>query len=94
MRIVGKRDIEKYMARHANAVTPLKCWVQKAESSDWKTPAAIKADFASASFLAGNRVVFNIGGNNFRLVVIAVYVQGLLVVDWIGTHAEYDKKKL
>ena len=59
MRIVGKRDVEKYMVWHANAVTPLKCWVQKAESSDRKTLAAIKADFASASFLAGNRVVFS-----------------------------------
>ena len=93
MRIIGKRDIERYMTRHANAATPLKCWVQKAEQSDWRAPAAIRADFASASFLSGNRVVFNIGGNNFRLVVIAVYVQGLLVVDWIGTHAEYDKRK-
>ena len=93
MKIIGKRDIWKYMTRHANAATPLKCWVQKAEQSDWRASAAIKADFASASFLSGNRVVFNIGGNNFRLVVIAVYVQGLLVVDWIGTHAEYDKRK-
>lgn len=94
MRIIGKRDIESYMKRHANAATPLKCWVQKAEKSEWKTPAAIKADFASASFLAGNRVVFNIGGNNFRLVVVVVYVEGMLVVDWIGTHAEYDKLSL
>ena len=93
MKIIGKRDIEKYMTRHANAATSLKCWVQKAEQSTWKTPSEIKADFASASFLSGNRVVFNIGGNNFRLVVIAVYVQGMLVVDWIGTHAEYDKKR-
>lgn len=82
------------MKRHANAATPLKCWVQKAEKSEWKTPTAIKADFASASFLSGNRVVFNIGGNNFRLVVVVVYVEGMLVVDWIGTHAEYDKLSL
>ena len=47
MKIIGKRDIEKCMARHANAATPLKCWVQKAEQSDWRTPAAIKADFAA-----------------------------------------------
>ena len=93
MKIIGKRDIEKYMTRHANASAPLKCWVQKTEQSTWKTPAAIKADFASANFLSGDRVVFNIGGNNFRLVVIAVYVQGVLVVDWIGTHAEYDNEK-
>ena len=94
MRIIGKRDIESYMKRHANAATPLKCWVQKAEKSEWKTPTAIKADFASASFLSGNRVVFNIGGNNFRLEVVVVYVEGMLVVDWIGTHAEYDKLSL
>ena len=93
MRVIGKRDIERYMTRHANAAMPLKCWVQKVEQSEWKTPAAIKAYFASASFLSGNRVAFNIGGNNFRLVVIAVCVQGMLVVDWIGTRAEYDKKR-
>ena len=48
MRIIGKRDIERYMTRHANAVTPLKCWLQKAERFGWKTSAAIRGDFASA----------------------------------------------
>ena len=62
---------------------------EKAEND----PGLLETGRHKGSFLSGNRVVFNIGGNNFRLVVIAVYVQGMLVVDWVGTHAEYDKKR-
>ncbi|HOG50971.1 MAG TPA: type II toxin-antitoxin system HigB family toxin, partial [Lentisphaeria bacterium] len=47
--------------------------------------------FASASFLSDNRVVFNLGGNRFRLLVVVIYVQGNVIVNWLGTHAEYDK---
>ena len=57
----------------------------------WRTPDEIKRDFASASFLANNRVVINTRGNNYRLVVLVLYRPGYLYIRFIGTHAEYDR---
>ncbi len=94
MRIAGKKRIKDFMKSHASSCTSLKAWADFVEAAHWHSPSEIKQDFASASFLSKNRVVFNIGGNNFRLVVVAVYVQETIVVSWIGTHAEYDKLKL
>lgn len=91
MRVLGKKKLVKFMERHANAALPLRSWVQLVEASDWQSPADVKRSFASASFLSNNRIVFNIGGNNFRLLVVVIYTQGSLLVNWIGTHAEYNK---
>jgi len=63
------------------------------ENCQWKTPQDIKIRYASASFLTNNKVIFNIKGNNHRLVVAVFYQNGTAVIEWIGTHAEYDKKK-
>jgi mRNA-degrading endonuclease HigB of HigAB toxin-antitoxin module len=60
---------------------------------NWKTPHDIKRRYRSADFLADNRVIFDIKGNSYRLVVKVRYQNGLVVVEWVGTHAEYDKKK-
>ncbi len=60
-------------------------------NADWKTPADIKATYRNASFLANNRVVFNIKGNDFRLVIAVRYTQGLMFVRYVGTHTEYDR---
>ena len=65
--------------------------ISQAECAEWKTTQDIRNRFNSADFLSNNRVVFNIGGNNFRLVVIVYYSAGILKIDRIGTHAEYDK---
>ncbi|OQA87649.1 MAG: hypothetical protein BWY31_00591 [Lentisphaerae bacterium ADurb.Bin242] len=93
MRVNGKKKITAFMRTHATSCPSLRAWTQIAEKAVWKTPSDIKLEFASASFLSNNRVIFNIGGNNFRMVVIAVYVQETLIVSWIGTHAEYSKLK-
>lgn len=94
MRIVGKKRIDKFIKSHANSRSSLRGWMAIAESVQWQTPQDIKNEFASASFLSNNRVIFNIGGNKFRLIVIAIYVQKTLIVTWVGTHAEYDKRNL
>jgi len=93
MIIANRAAISKFMKKHANSRASLSAWVNLVEQSDWATPAHVKRDFSTASFLSDNKVVFNIGGNNFRIVVVIVYVNGILAVKWIGTHAEYDKKK-
>ena len=62
-----------------------------ASRADWQTPTDVKRDYPYASFLAGNRVIFNIKGNDFRLVAAIHYGRGLVYVRFVGTHAEYDR---
>lgn len=66
-------------------------WYALASRAQWKSPADIKEAYRHASFTANNRVVFNIKGNDYRLVVLVRYDQGLLFVKFVGTHAQYDK---
>jgi mRNA interferase HigB len=94
MTIVGKTIIEKFMSKHAKARSPLAAWIDDAEAAEWKTPQDIKNRYRSADILSGNRVVFDIGGNNYRMVVLVRYRMGVLLIQKIGTHAEYSKWKL
>lgn len=82
------------MKKHAPACGPLSAWLAEAESSAWATPQDIKNRYRSADFLSSNRVVFNIGGNKYRLVVMVRYVGGIVLIDRVGTHAEYNRWKL
>ena len=66
-------------------------WYALASRSQWKSPSDIKEAYRNASFTANNRVVFNIKGNDYRLVVLVRYYKGLLFVKFVGTHAQYDK---
>lgn len=94
MTIAGRQLIEKFMRKHANARPSLSAWLDEAEAAEWKTPQDIKDRYRSADFLSGNRVVFDIGGNNYRMVVVVRYSNGILLIQQIGTHAEYAKWKL
>jgi mRNA interferase HigB len=69
----------------------LHAWHQEAKSGHWKGPSDIKAKFGSASILKNGRVVFNISGNKYRLVVKVEYAKGIVYIRFIGTHAAYDK---
>ncbi len=94
MTIVGLQIIEKFIRKHANSKASLSAWVTEAEDAEWRTPQDIRDRFRSADFLSGDRVVFNIGGNNYRLVVLVRYHNGIILIQRIGTHAEYSKWKL
>lgn len=94
MKLVGLKKLEKFMTKHSRAKSPLSAWIQDTKDSEWKNTQDIKNRYRSADFLKNNRVVFNIGGNNFRLVVIVRYQNGIVLVDKVGTHAEYNKWKL
>ena len=91
MRIISRRALRKFSDRHPQARRPLDDWYRLASQSEWRTPADIKKLFRSADILAENRVVFNIGGNDFRLVVKVEYGLQMVFVRFVGTHAEYDK---
>jgi len=68
-------------------------WILEVQQAIWATPQDIKNRYKSADFLAENRVIFDIKGNSFRLVVKIDYIRKIVMVGWIGTHAEYDKMK-
>ena len=91
MRIIALKALRDFWERHPQAEVPLRAWHAIASRADWRSPADVKAAYRSASFLRGNRVVFNIKGNEFRLVVAVHYNRGLIFVRFVGTHQQYDR---
>ncbi len=93
MRIISRKALRLFWERteYADAEQPLKAWFREASNADWASPAAVKAAFGNASIVANNRVVFNIGGNKYRLVVRVNYAYRVLYVRFVGTHAQYDR---
>lgn len=91
MRIISRRRLVEFWESHPDAEQPLRAWYIEAKKANWNTPAEIKAIYRSVSILANNRVVFNIKGNTYRLVVIVEYSQGKMFIRFVGTHAEYDR---
>jgi len=91
MKIVAIGTLRRFWSIHPDAEAALKAWHDEAKGAKWKSPADIKADYRSASFLANNRVVFNIRGNRYRLVVSVAYRVGVVFIKFVGTHAEYDR---
>lgn len=90
MRIISKRPLHEFWQRHPDAEQALKAWHHDVKQADWQGPADIRRSYASASFLVNNRVVFNIRGNNYRLVVAINYDFRFVYIRFIGTHREYD----
>ena len=91
MRIIAKKTLRDFWTRHPECEQQLKAWHQEAEEANWKGPNNIKQDFPSASIIGENRVVFNIKGNDFRLVAIIIFASSKVYIRYIGTHSEYDK---
>jgi len=91
VRVIARRTLREFWERHADSEQALRAWYAEAKSADWQGPADVKARFPSASFLAGNRVIFNIKGNQYRLVVAIRYDLGIVFIRFVGTHAEYDR---
>lgn len=92
--MVGVDALVAFAKKHADAESPLQAWLAEAKDAEWRTPQDVKDRYAHASILAGDRVVFNVKGNDYRLLVRISYVVGIVRVERIGTHAEYDKWKL
>ena len=90
MKVVGRQLIEDFCEQQPDASGRMKAWLLEAESAQWRTPNDIMARYATASFLAENRVVFNIGGNRFRILAKVAYRQEIVLIERVGTHQEYD----
>ena len=90
MRVIAVSTLRAFWERHPDAEQPLKAWHEEALNAAWMQPADIKAQYRSASVLKNRRVVFNIKGNDYRLIVAIAYNLQIAYVKFIGTHKEYD----
>jgi mRNA interferase HigB len=90
MRIIAISHLKAFWEQHPDAEQPLLAWIDEAKKAKWQSPSDIKAQYRNASILKSRRVVFNIKGNAYRLVVAVAYRYGALYVKFVGTHAQYD----
>lgn len=91
MHIIAKTALRTFWASHPDAEQPLRAWHSEAKAATWKTPADVKSKYRNASILKAGKVVFNLGGNKYRLVVKINYPFRVVYVRFIGTHREYDR---
>jgi mRNA interferase HigB len=91
MRVISVKKLREFWLKHPDAEQALRIWYNDARRSTWRSTEDIKRSYASASFLPGNRVIFNIHGNNYRLVVVVFYKGGIVYIRFVGTHAEYNR---
>jgi mRNA interferase HigB len=90
MRIIAKSTLREFWTSHPHAEEPLLAWYREVEKEDWSQSAQVKEKYRSASIVKGSRVVFNIKGNDYRLVVKINYPYRVVYVRFVGTHVEYD----
>ncbi len=90
-RIFAKRTLREFWEKHTDSEQYLKTWYETAMNSNWKTPNDVKNSYANVSILKSERVVFNIKGNSYRLIVKFNFEKQWIFIRFIGTHSEYDK---
>lgn len=91
MKIIAMGTLRRFWERHPDSEQPLKAWYDEAKHASWTTPQEIKNHYASASFFGSNRVIFNIKGNDYRLIAAVAYCFQAVYIKFIGTHAGYDR---
>lgn len=92
MQIVARRTLKQFWMKHRQAEGPLRAWYATAKKAEWRGPGDVKTMFGTnVDFLRDNRVVFDIGGNKYRIVVHIAYPFKRLLIKFVGTHSEYDR---
>jgi mRNA interferase HigB len=92
MQVIARRTLKEFWERHPQAERPIRAWFAVVAKARWKGPADVKRQFgASVDFVGDNRVIFDLGGNKYRLIVHVSYTFGRVLVKFVGTHAEYDR---
>ncbi len=91
MRILSRSTLRDFWEAHPDAEETLKTWYYEASRANWKSPVDVKSAHRNASILVNNRIVFNIKGSKYRLIVAIRYDVGIIFIRFVGTHAEYDK---
>ncbi|MBQ9556197.1 MAG: type II toxin-antitoxin system HigB family toxin [Muribaculaceae bacterium] len=93
MRVIAKSTLVDYYTKNPQAKTALEDWYEKTRTAEWKSFADIKRTFNSVDSVGNKRYVFNIKGNDFRLIVMILFTPQTVYIRFVGTHAEYDKIK-
>ena len=91
MRIISRKTLREFWVKHKDCEQQLKSWHREIEKAKWKNPNELKSEYPSASILENERIVFNIKGNKYRLIVKINFEYQIIWIRFIGTHAEYDK---
>jgi mRNA interferase HigB len=91
LRVIAKKILREFWLKHLDCEQQLKAWFREAQKGEWRNTNQIKKDYPSASILKDNRVVFNIKGNNYRLIVKINFQYQIMWIRFIGTHKEYDR---
>ncbi|XUY25756.1 type II toxin-antitoxin system HigB family toxin [Agrobacterium sp. rho-8.1] len=92
MQIIAKSTLKQFWQRHAQAETPLKAWYAIVSKAAWSGPADVKAMFGSTvDFVSDNRIIFDISGNKYRLIVHVAYPYKRILIKFVGTHKDYDQ---
>jgi len=91
VRIIARKTVQEFISRHPESKDSLEAWCAEAKRADWTSPQAVTDRYAKASIVGNNRVVFNICGNQFRLVCAVHYGAKILWIKFLGTHRDYDK---
>ena len=93
MRLVGKENLVEFYIRHTDAKVAIEAWVAEVEKATWKSPLEVKLRYPKASVIQGNRFVFDIKGNKYRIDTVVAFNTAIVVVKRVGTHREYDNWK-
>lgn len=91
MRIIARKTLREFWEKYPDAEEALQAWYHDARAASWTTPADVRQRYVTASIIANNRVVFNIRGNTYRLIVAINYPFGIVYIRFIGTHRDYDQ---
>lgn len=92
MQIIAKSTLKRFWERHAQAETPLRVWYATVDKAVWNEPADVKAMFGrTVDFVSDNRIIFDISGNKYRLIVHVAYPFKRVLIKFVGTHEEYDR---
>jgi mRNA interferase HigB len=91
MEIINKELVDKFVASHASSRKTINRWIELMEDATFKTHNELKVVFPNADYVGNSRYVFNIKGNDYRLVAVILFAAELITVCFIGTHAEYSK---
>ena len=94
MRVIGRKRLANFCEKHGDARDWISTWIRDIERAVWRSPHDVRKRFVTCSILGGRKVVFNVKGNKYRLIVLAAYQSQLLIVQWVGTHAEYESLKI
>jgi len=94
MRIIAKKTLVKFYIKHASAKASLEAWYLEVLEQEWEMPADVIKLYANADVISGKRFVFNIKGNDYRLIADIEFKLKIVFTVWIGTHANYDEIKV